>query len=268
MQKTLTFRHTTIAYEDTGKGHVVVFLHGFAEDSTVWKHQVALFSQRYRVIAPDWPGSGLSPLGTHTPSMESFADLLHALLAHEAISRCCLIGHSMGGYAALAFAEAYGGLLSGLGLFHSTAFPDTPEKIQTRIRAQAFIRENGAAPFVRQSTPNLFADRFKEEQPEEVSALVQRSSTSSGEALTGYYEAMLSRPDRTHVLAACKAPVLLIGGVKDNAVPLHDTLRQAALAPLTFLHLLDDVAHMGMWEAQTAAAQILSDYLRYVYHQS
>lgn len=263
MQKT----HNHIAYEDTGKGPVVVLLHGFAEDSTVWRHQIAHLSAHYRVIAPDWPGSGLSPLGA-APSMEHFADLLHALLSHESIDRCCVIGHSMGGYAALAFAESYAGQLTGLGLFHSTAFPDTPEKIQLRRRSQEFMRENGAPPFIRQSTPNLFGAKFKEAHPDEVDALLQRSSVFTADALVGYYEAMIHRPDRTHILSGNHVPVLLIGGVLDNAVPLPDTLKQASLAPMTFLHLLEDTAHMGMWEAPIASEKILTDYLGYIHKRT
>jgi pimeloyl-ACP methyl ester carboxylesterase len=266
MEKTLTHHHQTIAYEDTGRGHVVVLLHGFAEDSTVWKHQVAALARRYRVIAPDWPGSGLSPLNPEvTPSMESFAGLLHAILVQEKIDRCCIVGHSMGGYAALAFAEAHRGYVAGLGLFHSTAFPDTPEKRQTRRRGQTFIRENGSAAFVRQSTPNLFADGFKEAHPDEVTALIQRASILRPETLTGYYQAMLDRPDRTQVLASSVVPVLLIAGALDKAVPLAESLRQTALAPMTFFHLLEDTAHMGMWEAPEAAEKILMEYLEYVY---
>ncbi|HTJ13837.1 MAG TPA: alpha/beta hydrolase [Dinghuibacter sp.] len=264
MQKT----HNAIAYEDTGKGPIVVLLHGFAEDSTVWKHQVAHLSVHYRVIAPDWPGSGLSPKKDTAPSMEHFADLLHAILSHESIDRCAVIGHSMGGYVALAFAEAYAGLLTGLGLFHSTAFPDTKEKIQLRRRAQEFMRENGAAPFVRQSTPNLFAATFKEQHPDEVTALVDRSSVFTADTLIGYYEAMIERPDRTRVLAACDVPVLLIGGAQDNAVPIADTLRQSPMAATTFLHVLEDVAHMGMWEAPIASEKILTDYLGYIYKRT
>ena len=267
MQKTFTHERDTLAYEDAGKGPVVVLLHGFAEDSTVWKHQVAHLSAHYRVIAPDWPGSGLSPLGT-PPSMEHFATLLHGLLAHASIERCCVIGHSMGGYAALAFAEAYPGLLAGLGLFHSTAYADSPEKIQLRRRSQDFMRASGTAPFVRQSTPNLFASRYKEEHPEEVAALVERSGIITPDALIGYYEAMIDRPDRTHILASTHVPVLFIGGVQDNAVPIADTLRQASLAPMTFLHLLEGVAHMGMWEAPAAAEKSLTDYLGYIYKRT
>ena len=268
MEKTLTYRRQTIAYEDTGHGHVVVFLHGFAEDSTVWKHQVVALAPHYRVIAPDWPGSGLSPLAADaSPSMESFADLLHALLVQEKIDRCCVIGHSMGGYAALAFAEAYRGYLTGLGLFHSTALADTPEKKQARTRGQAFIRENGSAAFVKQATPNLFADRFRETHADEVTALIQRASLLPPEALIGYYQAMLERPDRTRVLASGAVPVLLIAGALDKAVPLAESLQQTALAPMTFFHLLEETAHMGMWEAPEAAAKILRDYLGYVYQK-
>jgi pimeloyl-ACP methyl ester carboxylesterase len=76
---------------------------------------------------------------------------------------------------------------------------------------------------------------------------------------------MLERPDRTQVLASSVVPVLLIAGALDKAVPLAESLRQTALAPMTFFHLLEDVAHMGMWEKPEAAARILLDYLGYVY---
>jgi pimeloyl-ACP methyl ester carboxylesterase len=262
MEKSLT--HTPLTYEDTGNGPVVILLHGFAEDSTLWRHQVALLATRYRVIAPDWPGSGLSAAGTEEPSMEYLATLLHQLLTHEGIDRAVLIGHSMGGYVALAFAEAYPGLVAGLGLFHSTAFADTPEKKQTRRRGQAFIRDNGAALFIRQSTPNLFADAFKTAHPDEVTTLLQRGDRFQPGVLIGYYEAMLQRPDRTHVLTGSKVPVLLIAGTHDAAVPLADSLRQATLAPMTFFHILEEAAHMGMWEAQEATGSILLHYLAYI----
>ena len=166
------------------------------------------------------------------------------------------------------FLDAAISILAGLGLFHSTALADTPEKVELRRRSQDFMRANGAAPFVRQSTPNLFAARFKEEHPDEVAALVERASVFTAEALIGYYEAMIHRPDRTRVLAASRVPVLLIGGVQDNAVPLADTLRQASLAPTTFLHLLEDVAHMGMWEAAIPSQTFLTDYLGYIFKRT
>ena len=264
MQKTLTYRHNTIAYEDTGHGHPVVLLHGFGEDGTVWKHQVPWLADHYRVIVPDWPGSGLSPRAT-SPSMETFAELLRALLDHERIDQACVIGHSMGGYVLMAFAETYPGYLSGLGLFHSTAFADSEERKQARLRGIAFIRANGAAPFLRQATPNLFADKFKAEHPAAVAAQVERVGSFDPEALIGYYEAMMRRPDRSEVLAGVTTPVLFIGGAKDIAIPLEETLRQVSLPTLAFVHLLEDSAHMGMWEEQAASDKALDEFLTYIY---
>jgi pimeloyl-ACP methyl ester carboxylesterase len=200
--------------------------------------------------------------------MEVFADLVRAVLDHEQIRHCCMIGHSMGGYVTLAFAEAYPACLAGFGLFHSTAFPDNADKQQARLRGISFMRENGAAPFLRQSIPNLFTDQFKQEHPEEVSALVQRGASFEHQALIAYYEAMLKRPDRTAVLASGEVPVLIIAGALDNAVPLRESVAQAALAKTTVFHTLEGAAHMGMWEAAAAANLHLSEYLSFVFGHS
>ena len=295
MQKTFLFQHTTVAYEDVcapsdadapgdsdtdagadaprspgdRKKPVVVLLHGFAEDGTVWKHQVAALQAQYRLLVPDLPGSGLSPQlksGVEdAPSIETFAELIHALLRHEKIDHCCMIGHSMGGYITLAFAERYPEYLVGFGLFHSTAFEDSVEKRQTRRRSITFIEENGGRPFLRQSTPNLFADRFKQNQPGEVEALLQRSERFSPDVLTGYYEAMLRRPDRRDVMEKSPVPVLMIIGKQDNAVPLKESLQLISLAEMTFVYMLDQVAHMGMWEAVPESNKALMEYLRFTF---
>ena len=251
--------HQNISYEDTGHGDVLVLLHGFGEDGTVWKHQVLEFQERYRLIVPDLPGSGLSPLSIST--METLAAHIKSLLDNEKIRHACLIGHSMGGYVALAFADAYPEMLKGLGLFHSTAKADSPEKQQARKKGITFIRENGSAPFLKQSTPNLFAEKYKLENPGEVSALIQRGATFNPESLIAYYEAMLRRPDHTKVLESMRVPVLLIAGALDTAIPLPESLSQAAMADTTYFHILEDAAHMGMWEAKELAGKALYQYL-------
>ncbi len=263
--KTLTLPHVNLAYEDTGNGPVVVFLHGFAEDGIVWKHQVAALAEAYRVIAVDWPGSGLSPLGNHPPSMESLAELIYALLLHERIEQCCMIGHSMGGYVTLAFAEAYPHLLKGYGLFHSTAYSDSEEKRQTRRKGIAFIRENGVVPFVKQSTPNLFSEVYKQAHPEELAALLRRNEAFKPEALIGYYEAMMQRPDRSTVLSQSKIPVLIICGAMDVVIPLKESLQMASMPIMGFVTVLENAAHMGMWEDISGANRAINEYLSYIY---
>jgi pimeloyl-ACP methyl ester carboxylesterase len=267
MQKTLTFRETTVAYEDTGKGKVLVLIHGFAEDATVWRHQVKTLQEKFRLIVPDLPGSGLSPLWLEKEAltMDILAQIVEAILEHERIAHCCCIGHSMGGYATLAFAEAFPGYLKGWGLFHSTAFADSPEKQQARRNGIAAIQANGVAPFLTQMLPGLFGAAFKEAHADDIEALIQRSSSMSGAALIQYYEAMLERPDRRKVLEASAVPVLLILGAQDNVVPFTEGLQLAALSTTTFLHALPEAAHMGMWEAHFDTTEALLQYCTFIF---
>ena len=106
----------------------------------------------------------------------------------------------MGGYITLAFAEKYPGLLSSFGLFHSSAFADSEEKIATRRKGIEFIRKNGTRAFVKTSVPNLFCEETKKEKPELINQLLDIANTIPPEALIQYYEAMIERPDRTSVL--------------------------------------------------------------------
>ena len=156
MEKNLRFQNKSISYWIQGKGTPVMLVHGFAEDHEVWEHQVKHLQKVFQLILPDLPGSGKSELLSDV-SMENMAEVLKAILEQEAIPVVAMIGHSMGGYITLAFAEKYGDRLNSFCLFHSTAYPDNDEKKQTRIKAIEFMKKNGVVEFLKTSTPNLFA---------------------------------------------------------------------------------------------------------------
>lgn len=122
----LTLNGQTLFYRSIGSGPDVLLVHGFGEDGSIWDRQFEAL-KGFRLIVPDLPGSGRSQL-VPDMSMEGLASVLYRLLKHLNIGRIAVIGHSMGGYVALAFAEKFPELLSGLGLFHSTAYADTEEK--------------------------------------------------------------------------------------------------------------------------------------------
>ncbi|HTG56780.1 MAG TPA: alpha/beta fold hydrolase, partial [Niabella sp.] len=126
-RKSITIEGKLISYLAGGEGNAVVLLHGFGVDSSAWVEQINYLQKSYRVIAPDLPGIGVSEL-TSNVSMEGVAAIVKEILEAEEIEQAAVIGHSLGGYIALAFAEKYPELLSGLGLFHSTAIADNDEK--------------------------------------------------------------------------------------------------------------------------------------------
>jgi pimeloyl-ACP methyl ester carboxylesterase len=237
-----------VYYRMEGKGEPVVLVHGFAEDGTVWENQIAFLKDRYQLIIPDLPGSGQSPFNDANWSMEYFADCIRAILDAEKISTVSMIGHSMGGYITLAFADAWPDRLRTFGLFHSTAFADSEEKKTARRRGIEFIQQNGAAKFLEQSIPNLFSEETKKRQPDLVRKILARFSNFIDQSLVNYYQAMMVRPDRTHVLKTFPRPVLFIMGKHDTAVPYEQGLQQCYMPGLSYIHTLEHSGHMGMWE--------------------
>jgi pimeloyl-ACP methyl ester carboxylesterase len=261
MDKRIPFGSSEIAYQVVGKGHPVIFLHGFAENGDVWKNQVNFLADKFRLIIPDIPGSGKSSYNKSLNTIDDFAELVKDLADAEQIKPFTLIGHSMGGYFALSFAEKYPEWLDGIGLFHSTAYSDTEEKKASRRKSIAFIREHGSDEFIGLSTPNLFADKFRESHPEIVDAFLKTLAGFSAEALIAYYEAMMIRPNRTHVLKQAQVPILFIAGEKDMTVPLQDSLQQCWLANRTQVHILKSSAHMGMLEEIPESNKAILEFL-------
>jgi pimeloyl-ACP methyl ester carboxylesterase len=167
----------------------------------------------------------------------------------------------MGGYITLAFAEKYPDRLRSMGLFHSTAYPDSEEKKEVRRRGIEFIRQNGPVKFLGQSIPNLFCDDFKKKDSATVQKILARYANFAAQSLVNYYEAMMLRPDRTHVLKNFPGPVLFILGKYDTAVPLDQGLQQCYMPGLSYIHILEHSAHMGMWEEPAIANPFLEEFL-------
>jgi pimeloyl-ACP methyl ester carboxylesterase len=259
--KNITYEGSTIHYRVTGEGAPVLLIHGFAEDGSVWDNQVAFLENTYKLVVPDLPGSGKSTiLQKDRITLVDYAVCIKKILEKENIDQCVMIGHSMGGYITLAFAEQYPEILKAFGLFHSSAFADDEEKIAVRKKAIDFIKNNGTAAFLSTMIPGLFKDA--EESKDQVDLLLQKSNNFSPEALVQYYQAMIDRPDRTAVLKSSKLPVLLVLGQHDKAVPFEQGLKQAKMADNTYMFILRNSGHMGMLEEQEKSNLILADFLQ------
>jgi pimeloyl-ACP methyl ester carboxylesterase len=247
MVKQISLAGKRLVYDTYGAGKPVLLVHGFGETRQVWKNQVEHLAKKFLLLVPDLPGSGDSEI-QEDMSMEGLAETLLHVLRAENIDQFTLLGHSMGGYIALAFAEKYPEEVYAFGLIHSSAFPDSAEKIETREKGITFIRKNGAARFLENTSPKLFSPATHEKNPGLIDGFIQSLSNFSADALVLYYQAMIRRPDRTHVLKDLKVPVLFIFGEADTAIPLDDGLKLCHLPEKAYIEILSLSGHMGMLE--------------------
>ncbi|MDO9374829.1 MAG: alpha/beta hydrolase [Ferruginibacter sp.] len=265
--KSINYENQSIHYTAAGEGKLVVLLHGFGEDRQVWKPQVDFLKDKFRLIVPDIPGSGRSSLLPNA-NIDTYANVIKEIVQQELTNRdgaeptFAFIGHSMGGYVAIAFAEKFPELLNSLGMVHSSVFADNQEKKETRAKAIDFIKNNSVEAFLKTSTPALFTKAFAEANPEVVNGLIEEGKKFTPEALIQYYEAMIQRPDRTEVLKTFPKPVLYIIGEHDTAIPLDASLKQCYLASQSHVHILAQSAHMGMWEETSKVNDALLSFLQ------
>ena len=158
MLKTCTYKNEPVTFLDKGKGRVVVLLHGFLGAHQLWEQTINNLSKSYRVIAIDLPGHGNTPCFGYAHSMDLMAKCVKSVLDFLRLKKYVIIGHSMGGYVGLSFADLFPDNLKGLCLFHSSAYGDTDEKKKDRLRAINAVKANKNV-YTIATIKNLFASK-------------------------------------------------------------------------------------------------------------
>lgn len=251
-----------VHYSRAGKaGQAVVFIHGFLEDIRMWEgfiHRVP----DYSVIKVDLPGFGQSSVQTPI-SIAGYAQSVKEVLDIEGIKKAILIGHSMGGYTAMAFAKKYPVMLKGISLFHSQPYPDTPENKVKRKKSALFVEKHGGSAYVKATIPNLFAPAFAKKNPKIIKKVIQYGIKTSPEAIIAAIYAMQNRIDTSDILAQLDIPVQFIIGTEDIAIPEANSLRQTTLPNVADVHILKNIGHMGHLEATAKTKRIIRDFIRF-----
>jgi len=247
-----------IFYTDQGKGFPVVLIHGFCETHEIWDSFSKKLSTDFRIICLDLPGFGKSKLLPAGFSIADVATKILALLTELKIEKCIAIGHSLGGYVTLAMTDQGKDVIMAFGLFHSTAYPDAEERKISRNKVIEFVSNHGVVPFIESFIPPLFYDQSNPH----INPLVKLGSSTRPETLIAYVKAMRDRPDRTSVLKEFKGPILFIGGEKDAGISPESVKKQANLASKATLHILPDVAHVGMFEDEKATLEQVKEFLK------
>ncbi len=257
--KTLLYNNHQVSYRIDGEGAAIVFVHGFGEDSKIWRNQVGQFKENKSVYL-DLPGSGKSSFNEDLNSIDAYAEVVNAVIEAENISKCILIGHSMGGYIALEFAKLFPEKLISLMLFHSSAYADSEEKILGRKKSIEFVSNNSAAAYFKTMLPDLFYD--KDLHTEMISQQTEYAKSISDEATKKYLQIMMNRVDNTEVLKTLSIPFAFILGEHDKAVPFVQGLEQTHLADTTYIYILRQSAHMGMLEEIDEVNNSLTEFVK------
>ncbi len=265
MISTVEYHDTVLRYADLGYGNPVVLMHGYLESLDIWEGFTDELAKDYRVIAVDLPGHGRSGIYAAVDTMAVMADSVKHVLDFLGIHRVVVIGHSMGGYAALAFEEIYPEVTIGFGLFHSHALPDTEEKRLNRDREIALVRAGKKRQFIDVNIPNAFAADNHKRLAERIEWARQIALATPDEGIIHALEGMKARPDRRDVLKASTDPVFIIAGRKDYYIPFGVYEQTFNLAPETEILVLEDSGHMGFVEEKEKSLQGVRSFLERVY---
>lgn len=235
-----------------GQQPLICLIHGHGVDASIWDGIYADLSLANPVLQPDF-----SRL-THLRSIEAYADALYAQVRPLPAEGIILVGHSMGGYMALAYAERYPDKVQGLVLYHSTATADDAARRVVRQQTIDEIEKYGTAPFIRKQLPRMVAPDYP---PERTQALVEQFSALPAEALVAGINAMAGRPDRTHVLQQADFPVLLVLGTEDQLLPYEKTAALANLSNTIRVATLEQAGHLSMLEQPTESIRVLRSFV-------
>lgn len=256
----MTFKGRKIAYRVEGEGPAVVLIHGFLASQSMWNYFRRKLSAKFKVVTVDLPGHGDSEIIGSVHSMSLMAEVVHELLQKLGIDRMVMVGHSMGGYVALAYARMHTASLRGLVLFHSHAGADTKEAKLNRDRAIQVIRSDRSG-FIMNFFPDLFAPENVVRCQKKIQVLKESAEKIKPEAIAAALEGMKIRPDSYDLLREAEFPVLFIAGKKDPRIPVSLVLDQLTLPSRSELCLLDNVGHMGFIESKKETCKVIRHFM-------
>lgn len=255
----MTYKNIQVSYSDAGKGTAVVLLHGFLENSTMWSALVPALLRKYRVVCIDLLGHGDTDCLGYVHSMEDNADMVHAILVELKIRKAIFVGHSMGGYVSLAFAELYPDMVKGMVLLNSTSRADSDERKTNRDRAIQAVKQN-YTNFVRLSIANLFSADNRERLAPIIEEVKQEALKTPLQGIVASLEGMKIRKDREVLLHFAPYPILLVLGKKDEVLKFEDNVTQIEGTSVQLATFPD--GHMSHIENKVELEKTLLDFLK------
>ncbi|RPJ52327.1 MAG: alpha/beta hydrolase [Chloroflexi bacterium] len=238
-------------YEEHGRGIPAIYLHGFPFDHTIWEPLIPMLQDGTRMILPDLRGFGRSPVTDGVYSMRLLAEDIVHLMNRLEIEKAVIVGHSMGGYVSLAFAQAYPGRLLGLGLVATHSAADNPERRQSRQKLAESVMHKGARVVASNMVNSLTP---KKELIKPIKELILQANPTG---ISGALRGMAERHDLTGELSNITVPAVVIVGKADQLMPREHVETMAQMLPKGWLVEVPDAGHMlTMEDPRTVAAAL------------
>ncbi len=255
----LKYKGINIFFESKGKGKSLILLHGFLHSSAMWEDYSKEWQKEFQIVSIDLPGHGKSGI-VKDISIAEMAEIVNLILEKLSIKTCTIIGHSMGGYTALAFAELFPNKLNKLILLHSSAYADTVE-VKKKRNLWLKIIDKHPAMFVRNVTEFLYSKanllKFKN--------IVEKDIEEAKEVgYAGYVEAikaMRDRPDRTKLLLS-EISTYIIAGKYDKVIEKEVSEKQISSLQNGKGSFLENASHMGFVEDAENCFQMLNEFIK------
>ena len=256
--KTFNYKNAKIAFTDSGSGDTIILLHGYLENRLMWQFCIPEMVKNKRIIAIDLLGHGDSDCLGYIHTIEDQAEMVFGVLTHLQINNVSIVGHSMGGYIALAFAELYPQHLQGLVLMNSTSLEDSLERKKNRDRAIAMVKKDYNA-FVRLSIANLFSPENRLLLVDQIENVKTAALKTPLQGIVAALEGMKIRKNRQSVFRHLKIPKLLILSKKDPVLDYLENLKQIKNSDIQLATLAD--GHMSHIENRTELLQIIINFV-------
>ena len=239
----------------------VVLLHGYLESMVVGDDFGPLLSKQTRVVTLGRPGPGISEVKGEIHTMDYLARVVRDALQVLGIERATVVGHSMGGYVALAFAEACPEMCDGVVLFSSTPNPDTEQKRDNRRREIALVRAGKKEMLARVAPEAGFAADNRRRMKEFIDDLTEQVAMTEDDGIVALLNGMIERPDRNEMLRKSTVRQLFVFGRKDEYIPAEVAESLAASHPQAQVAWLDNSGHMGFLEEPERSAEVLTEFI-------
>lgn len=260
----------TISYNDEGKEKdaVIIFIHGFPFNKSMWNKQMEALKNDYRVIAYDVRGHGNSDAGTKDFSIDLFASDLLNLMDALKIDKAMLCGLSMGGYIALNAVESYPDRFDALILSDTTCTADTPEAKEKRMKTIESIRKDGVEKFADDSIKNLFASESFSTKKKEIAAVREMIVNTTEELLCKTLRAFYERKETCSKLSDIYVPVLIMVGEEDKITPLAAAQLMQEKIKESLLSIIEHAGHLSNIENPLEFNNQLKEFVSAVYYYS